>query len=163
MKLKNAYWEDITIKYLWVFLLPISAFFTYLYYLGVIKNIRGVMSDVIVFASIIFAVIGMILSLLISLRESPLFERIKKYFPNIQNEIYKFTNKILFSTIGVVIIAFIVKTVSINNFYYNIIVSFVGFLLFMHMLIGTVYLLKFSTDMVIRNVDLDNNKKPSIS
>lgn len=162
MNSKKYNLEDILIKYLWIILIPFSAIFTYLYSLGIIKNISGVMSDVIVFASIIFAVIGLILTLLISLRESPLFERLKKYFPYIQNEIYKFTNKILFSTIGVVIMALIVKTISIRNFYYEISVSFIGLLLFMYMLIGTAYLLKFSTDMVIRNLDLENDKKQSI-
>lgn len=46
------------------------------------------------------------------------------------------------------------KLMHYKSFQGKIGVSFVGLLFFTHMLKGTVYLLKFSTDMLIRNIEL---------
>jgi len=82
--------EDLFIAYLWVLCLIMAILFAIAYNFGYIKNLRSTMPNVIMFSSIIFVVITFILTLLISLKESLLFKRMKDNFPKVTDEIYKF-------------------------------------------------------------------------
>jgi hypothetical protein len=152
--------EDLFIKYLWVLCIVMSIFFAIAYNFGYIKNLRSTMPNVIMFSSIIFVVISFILTLLISLEESLLFKRIKDNFPNVTNDIYLFLNRIIFSSIFVVLLALFITVLPANvNGILKIIILLIGFASFWYMVFGAMYMLKYTTDMVLRNANLKKTKK----
>jgi hypothetical protein len=58
------------------------------YYFGLIEKIRTTIGNVITFASIVIGVNGVFLTLLITLQESPAFERLRNFFPTFQTKLY---------------------------------------------------------------------------
>lgn len=152
--------EDIFLKYLLLICIVLSIFSTFAYRFDFINNIRGTMGNVIMFASIIFVVISFILTLMISLKESLLFDRIRNKFPLITKGIYKFLNKIILASILVVILALLITVLPLNlNIYFKIFISLVGFTMFWYMILGAVYMLKFTTDMVVKDNNLQKTNK----
>lgn len=152
--------EDIFLKYLLVICVVLAAFSTYGYYVGYIQNVRGTMPNIIMFASIMFVVISLILTLLISLKESLLFDRIRKNFPLVTKDIFKFLNKIILSSIFVVIWAIFVTVLPLNlNIYFKVAISLIGCTMFWYMILGSVYMLIFTTDMVVKDDKLEKTKK----
>lgn len=152
--------EDVFLKYLFVICMIISVVSTLIYSYDYIKNIRLTMPNIIMFSSIIFVVISFILTLLISLKESLLFDRIKNNFPLVTKKIYKFINKIILSSIFVVMLALVVTILPSNlNKYLKYIISFIGFTMFWYMILGAIYMLKFTTDMVVKDNNLKKTEK----
>ncbi|MFL0194833.1 hypothetical protein ACJDU8_04485 [Clostridium sp. WILCCON 0269] len=152
--------EDIFLRYLLIICIVISIFSTFAYYFGFIKNVRGTMPNVIMFASIIFVVISLILTLLISLKGSLLFDRIRNKFPLVTKSVYKFLNKIILSSMVVVVLALFITVLPLNlNKYFKVFISLIGFIMFWYMILGAVYMLKFTTDMVVKNDNLQKTNK----
>lgn len=152
--------EDLFIGYLWVMCLIMAILFAIAYNFGYIKNLRSTMPNVIMFSSIIFVVITFILTLLISLKESLLFKRMKDNFPKVTDEIYKFVNRIIFSSIFVVLLALFITILPANiNVVLKIIILLGGFTSFWYMVFGAMYMLKYTTDMVLKDQRLKKTEK----
>lgn len=152
--------EDLFLQYLWLISIVASIISTLAYYFGYIKNIRLTMPNVIMLASIIFVVISFILTLLISLKESLLFERIRNKFPNITKNIYKFLNKVIMSSIFVVLWALLITILpTVTQSFFRLLIAFIGFIMFWYMILGAIYMLKFTTDMVVKNDKLQKKDK----
>lgn len=147
--------EDWFIK--WMFLISIvcSLICTYLYNKGFIQNIRGSLSNIITFASLIFVVLSLILTLLISLKGGPLFERIGKDISKLTKEVYKFLNKIILTSAMVVLICLVIGVLpmGIGMFLKNII-AIIGFVSFWYMFFGVFYMLIFTTDLVVKDATI---------
>lgn len=153
--------EDCFIKHLFWFCTPFSALCTYFYIKGMINNVRESLGDVTTFASLIFAVLSLILTLLISLKNSTLVEKIGVNISKLTEEIYKLLNRIILTSILVVIICLVISVLpnSISRVY-KIIICLTGFMAFWYMTFGSIYMLIFTTDLAIK--DAINTKDESI-
>lgn len=141
----------------------ISLFFalicTFLYYKGYIQNVRSSLTNVITFASLIFVVLSLILTLLISLKGGPLFNKIGQDISKLTKEIYKFLNKIILTSAIVVLNCLIIGTLPENiNRIIKIIISIIGFTTFWYMFFGVFYMLIFTTDLVIKDTTIVKEK-----
>ncbi|WP_297418481.1 hypothetical protein [Clostridium sp.] len=152
--------EDWFIKYLFYICIGGGLISTVAYKVGIIQNIRASLANVITFSSLIFVVLSLILTLLISLKGGPLFQRIKNDIPNITKEIYSFLNKIILASITVVIISLAIGVLPIEiNDIVKLVISFIGFTMFLYMLLGVFYMLIFTTDLVVRDSTLTEKDK----
>ncbi|WP_437629206.1 hypothetical protein [Clostridium paraputrificum] len=149
--------EECFIKHLFLSCAPFSALCTYFYKKGMINNVRESLGDVTTFASLLFAVLSLILTLLISLKNSTLADRIGVNISKLSKEIYNFLKRIILTSILVVIICLVINVLpnSISRIY-KIIVCFIGFMAFWYMTFGSIYMLIFTTDLVIKDATKTN-------
>ena len=103
----------------------------------------------------IFVVLSLILTLLISLKGGPLFERIGKDISKLTKEVYKFLNKIILTSAMVVLICLVIGVLpmGIGMFLKNII-AIIGFVSFWYMFFGVFYMLIFTTDLVVKDATI---------
>lgn len=125
------------------------------HYYGLISNIRSLTSNVVTFASIVIGVTGVFLTLLITLKESPVFERLKLFFPQIQVQLYiNLRNQINYGLIVVILsIVIYVLPPSPNKLLASIGVGIWSYF-FWTMSLGSFYSVKLVTDLIIRNVNI---------
>lgn len=150
--------EELFIKYLLLFCMVIAIGLTFAYANNWIQNIKGTLSDIITFASLIFAVLGLILTLLISIKDGKLFKNINENFPRLTNEILVFLTKIILISIFVVLICLLIsvlpKYIPKNI---KLIICYIGFTSFFYMFLGAAYMMVFTTNLVIK--DMTKTKK----
>lgn len=152
--------EDFFYEKIKLICLAISISFCILYFKGYLANIRDIMSDIITLATIIFAIISMVLSLLSKLDGSQLWKRKSEVSPNFDEEIYALLKSSLMNTVIVLIIALFISI--IRTFKSKILKFFIcilGTYSFAYMMIGTLYLLFTALDLTLRSKDYEKNIK----
>lgn len=153
--------EECFIEHLFWWCIPFSILCTCFYIIGMINNIREALGDVATFSSLIFAVLSLILTLLISLKNSTLVEKIGVNISKLTKKIYKLLKRIILTSILVIIICLVIRVLpnSISRIY-KIIICLIGFISFWYMTFGSIYMLIFTTDLAIK--DAINAKEDSI-
>lgn len=152
--------EDFWVKHsiLLCFFLGLAAgvvhFFEY------IQNVREMAGDAINFSSIVIGVTGVFLTLIVTLQESPVFERLRKFFPSVQITLYKTLQKQIYYGLLLVIMSVLIKSLPASP--YKILSSIgvsIWFTLFWLVSLGAFYTIKLVTDLVVKNFDLPTTNK----
>ncbi|WP_052749663.1 hypothetical protein [Heyndrickxia coagulans] len=152
--------EKLWIKFANLICLLLSVVVAIAHYYGLIRNIRHLMESVINFSSIVIGIMGVFLSLIITLKESPVFERLRSLFPNLQRTIYiSLRNQIYYGLIVVILSIFI------NSLPHSplLILASIGvcvwFFFFWKLTLGSFYTVKLITDLVVRNYEVPKRKE----
>ncbi|ARF70585.1 hypothetical protein B7C51_19350 [Paenibacillus larvae subsp. pulvifaciens] len=123
-----------------------------LYYLGILVNIRSTMSNMITFSSIVIGVNGVFLTLLITLQESPAFERLRIILPSFQTRLFTSLRSQIQYGLVVVMLSIIISMLPITKIK---ILSAIGvamyFFFFWLMTFGSFYTVKLVTDIIVKN------------
>lgn len=144
-------WE----KYSIIISLFASIIIGYLYFKGMVVNIRSVTSNIVTFASIVIGVNGVFLTLIITLQESPAFIRLREIFPAFQTRLYvSLRNQIAYGLI-VVLISIVINLLPPSpNIYLSVIGVSIWFIFFFLMSIGSFITVKLVTDIIVKNFDI---------
>lgn len=144
-------WE----KYSIIICLILGLIFSVAHFLGLFVNVRFVTANVVNFASIVIGVTGVFLTLIITLKESPVFARLKRYFPELHNKLYIYLrNQIYFSLIVVVLSVLINALPSPPHKIFASFGVLVWSYFFWKMTIGAFFTVKIITDLIVRNFDI---------
>ena len=123
-----------------------------LHYMGLIINIRTNTANMITFASIVIATMGVFLTLLITLQESPIFIRLRQLFPTIETRIYKSLRSQINYGLIVVIFSIIINSLPAAPYKYLASLGVcLWFIFFWLMTLGSFYSVKLITDLIVRN------------
>ena len=132
----------------------------FLYYQGLIVNIRAVTSNIVTFASIVIGVNGIFLTLIITLQESPAFIRLRELFPSFQTKLYlSLRNQIIYGLVVVIISILINLLPPSPNIYFSALGVTVWFVFFFLMSIGSFISVKLVTDIIVKNFNITTRKK----
>lgn len=132
----------------------------FLYYKGLIVNIRAVTSNIVTFASIVIGVNGVFLTLIITLQESPAFIRLRELFPSFQTKLYlSLRNQIIYGLVVVIISILINLLPPSSNIYFSVLGVTVWFVFFFLMSIGSFISVKLVTDIIVKNFNITTRKK----
>lgn len=132
----------------------------FLYYQGLIVNIRAVTSNIVTFASIVIGVNGVFLTLIITLQESPAFIRLRELFPSFQTKLYlSLRNQIIYGLVVVIISILINLLPPSPNIYFSALGVTVWFVFFFLMSIGSFISVKLVTDIIVKNFNITTRKK----
>lgn len=126
-----------------------------MYYFGFLNNIRENTGSIITFAAGLITLNGVFLTLLVTLKGSPIFIRLKSLFPKLHDYLYYGLKKQIISCIYLILINLIISIVGeVDNF----ILVVTGIVLWSYFMvdvsIGALYNLKIVTDLAIKDVDL---------
>lgn len=151
--------EDLWVKYSIVICIVLALIFATTHYLGFLINVRELVDSIINFSSIVIGVTGVFLTLIVTLKESPVFERLKKYFPIINKTLYFSLRNQIFYGLVVVIISILINSLPASPYRF---LSSIGvgiwFFFFWKLTLGSFYTVKLITDLVVRNFD-DTERK----
>lgn len=125
------------------------------YFLGYITNIRSTVGNVITFSSIVIGVNGVFLTLVITLQESPVFERLKDIMPTFQTKLYVSLRTQIQLGLFVVSLSIFISLLPKSP---SIIFSAIGVgiwsAFFWGMTIGSFYSVKLVTDIIVKNFNI---------
>lgn len=159
----SGYWlfiENIWTEYPYAFCSILGIITAVSYYQDLIANLRNAIAHVVVFSAVILGILGVFLTLLITLRESIVFERIRVLFPDVNKKLFKWIRNQLWSGIAVVLLSVIISVLPTPS---NKIISSIGVFvwstIFWHIGIGSFYTIKLITDLILRN---DTSPSPTI-
>ncbi len=126
-----------------------------LHYFGWVVNIRASSANVVTFASIVIGIMGVFLTLLITLQESPAFSRLGKYLPAIQTKLYKSLRSQINYGLIVVILSIAINSMPAAPFKYLASIGvFIWFTFFWLMTLGSFYSVKLITDLIVKNFNI---------
>ena len=152
--------EEYFIEHLFISCIPFSILCTHFYMKEMIINIRDSLGDVATFSSLLFTVLSLILTLLVSLKDSTLVEKIGINISKLTEETYKLLKRIILTSILVVILCLVIKVLPTSLFReYKMIICFIGFMAFWYMTFGSIYMLIFTTDLAIKDA-IKTKEKP---
>lgn len=144
--------EDIWVKYNIIICIILGILTGVLSYLNWIVNLKSNGSNIITFASIVIGVMGVFLSLLISLQGSPVFARLNEYYFNLQKKIYTNLRTQIYYALIVVICSIIVNSLpDICNQIVKAVIDGVWFIFIWLMTLGSFYSVKLITDLIVKN------------
>jgi len=147
--------EDLWVRHSVLCCIILGLITGFLYYFGWIVNIRNSTSNVVTFASIVIGIMGVFLTLIITLQESPAFSRLGKYLPAIQSNLYKSLRSQINYGLIVVILSLIINSLpAAPNRYLASIGVFVWFTFFWLMTLGSFYSVKLITDLIVKNFNI---------
>lgn len=130
------------------------------YYQGFIINLRSTIAHVVVFSAVILGILGVFLTLLITLRESIVFQRMRVFFPDVNEKLFRWIRDQLWSGISVVLLSVIISVLPTpSNKFLSSFGVFIWSTIFWHIGIGSFYTIKLITDLILRN---DNSPPPTI-
>jgi hypothetical protein len=130
-----------------------------LHYIGWITNIRSSTSNVVTFASIVIGIMGVFLTLIITLQESPVFKRLGQYLPAIQTKLYLSLRSQINYGLSVVILSILINSMpAAPEKYLASIGVTIWFTLFWLMTLGSFYSVKLITDLIVKNFNIDSRK-----
>ncbi|ADH05645.1 MULTISPECIES: hypothetical protein [Bacillus cereus group] len=130
----------------------ICVFVGILYFNGLVTNIRMVTGNVVMFASMVVAVNGVFLTLIITLQESPAFIRLKGIFPDFQKKLYLSLRDQIHFGILVVAMSILINILPPSpNKYLSSIGVGVWFFFFILMGLGSFFSVKLVTDIIVKN------------
>ncbi|MGG0914702.1 hypothetical protein ABE147_09115 [Bacillus velezensis] len=144
--------EDIWVKYNIVICIILGILTGVLSYLNWVVNLKSNGSNIITFASIVIGVMGVFLSLLISLQGSSVFSRLNEYNPYLQKKIYTNLRTQIYYALIVVICSIIVNSLpEICNNILKAVIDGVWFIFIWLMTLGSFYSVKLITDLIVKN------------
>jgi Flp pilus assembly pilin Flp len=144
----GAYW----VSYSFLICIFFSLVVCTLFYFGLLTNVKSIMGYAVSFASIVIGVMGVFLSLLITLAESDVFKRIRTFFPTIETKLYRsFRSQINYALLVVLISIAITGASTFSNKWLAMIGLFIWSVFFLLMTFGTFYSVKLVTDLVTSN------------
>lgn len=150
------YWENKTfLMNAIISILPIS-----LYYFGFMSNIRENTGSIITFAVGILTVDGVFLTLLITLKSSPVMERLKTHFSGLHDYLYtELRNQILYCLYFLIInIAIAVTGPTANKYVIGIGIILWSYLL-VHITLGFIFSLRVIMNLSTSTVDTKKKMK----
>lgn len=125
-----------------------------LYFLGSLDNIRESAGSIISYASALLTINGVFLTLLVTLKGSPVFVRLKRLFPKLHNYLYKGLKKQIISCIGLVLVNLLISIVGpTDNLFFIIPGIIIWSYLMIDVSIGALYNLKVVTDLATKEID----------
>ncbi|WP_391203229.1 hypothetical protein [Psychrobacillus sp. L4] len=149
-------WE----KYSFAISFLVSILVGVLYFWGWINNIRSVTGNVVTFASIVIGVNGVFLTLVITLQESPAFQRLKDIFPPFQAKLYTCLRDQIITGLVVVLISIIINFLPPSpSPYLSIFGVCIWFYFFVQMFVGSIMSVKLVTDIIIKNFNIPTRSK----
>ena len=152
--------EDLWVKGALYICALLGIMFGLFYYCGLIGDIEFVILSVVSYASIIIGVTGVFLTLLITLKESVVFKRLERLFPNINIKIYLYLRNLIYYGLLVIVISVLISIApDIPNKIIASMVIGIWFFFFWLMTIGTFYGIKLITDLIVRNIDFKERKQ----
>lgn len=151
--------EDMWIRHQLIICTLLSIISGISHYFGFITNIRTVTGNVVNFASIVIGVSGVFLTLVITLQESPVFARLKEFFPSFQKNLYLgLKNQISFG-LFVVILSIVITALPPAPYKFLATIGVtIWFFFFWYMSLGSFYTVKLVTDIIVKNFELPTRK-----
>jgi len=147
--------EDTWVKHSFLICLFLGIASGALHYFGLIANIRVVTGSVVNFASIVIGVSGVFLTLIITLQESPAFNRLREFFPHFQTNLYtSLRNQIGF---GLLVVILSIVITSMPPAPYKWLASIgvaIWFFFFWLLSLGSFYSVNLITDIIVRNFNI---------
>lgn len=152
--------EDLWVKYHIQFCVFLGVISGLIYFFGYIVNMKNVVSNAINFASIVIGVTGVFLTLIVTLQESPVFERLRSFFPNIQTKLYRTLQwQINYGLILVMQSIIAISLPEIPNKLLSSIGVAIWFTFFWLVSLGSFYCVKLVTDLVVKNFNIPTKNK----
>ena len=131
----------------------------FLYVFGWLDNIRENTSSVIGYASALITLNGVFLTLLITLKESPIFKYLKDRFPSVHSYLYTGLRRQIRSAIILIVINLAIGIVGeVDNIYLAIFGMIVWSYYLIDVSIGAIYNLKVVTNLATKK--FDDDEKP---
>lgn len=169
IKLKNIYGKGLIIiieklenywsKFSFEICFLLALVFAFGHYFGFITNVRTLVDSIINFSSIVIGVTGVFLTLIITLKESPVFERLGRFFPIINKFLYTSLRNQIFYGLIVVILSILINSLPSSPFKYLASIGVgVWFYFFWRLTLGSFYTVKLITDLVVRNFEKEERK-----
>ena len=130
--------------------------FILFYILGWLDNIRENTSSVISYAGALITLNGVFLTLLITLKESPIFAYLRDRYPEIHNYLYTGLKRQIRSAVILIVINLLIGIVGVveNNY-----LAILGLIIWSYYLIdvtiGAIYNLKVVTNLAVKEYDDD--------
>lgn len=128
-----------------------SLIITFLYYLGIINNVKSVLDSIVTFASIVLAVIAMVLTIITAVRDGKAYKKLQESNKKLLKEFYVYVRHGVLYGITTILIAIGVKIFVINSMIAKISFSLVGSFLFSMMICNT--LIAFIVSFQIMEID----------
>lgn len=100
----EAIWE----KHSVIISIVLSIIIGLLYYIEIITNIKSVLSDIIAFASIVIGINGVFITLVISIKETTGFKRLKNFIPDFEVKLFNLLKSQTFYGLTVVFVSIII-------------------------------------------------------
>jgi magnesium-transporting ATPase (P-type) len=151
--------ESLWVSYSFLICFSFALITGVLYYTGLIVNFRGMTMNVVNFASIVIGVSGVFLTLIITLKESPVFERLSAFYPTIQKDLYIYLRNQIYFSLVVVILSVIINILPpAPHELLSTLGVLIWFLFFWLMSFGTFYAVKLIIDLVIKNFEVPERK-----
>ncbi|WP_404452384.1 hypothetical protein LG329_18675 [Virgibacillus necropolis] len=133
-----------------------------LYYLEVIDNLRDVLSDVISFSSIVVGINGVFITLIITIKLTPAFIRLKGILPNFENRLFGLLRSQVMIGLTVVIVSIMITMLPYSP---SKLLSAIGTTIwsffFILMAIGSFFTMNLVINIILANEDDPKvNKRP---
>lgn len=152
--------EDIWEKHKIIISILLGIIVGILYFFGYIRNVREVTGTIVTFASIVIGVNGVFLTLVITLQESPAFERLKVVFPAFQKKLYiSLRNQINFGLMMVVVSIIIYMLPPSPSKYLSAIGVAIWFQFLSLTCIGSFFSVKLVTDIIVKNFEIPSRSR----
>lgn len=121
-----------------------------MYCYGLITDIKGNLGNIVALLSAMLVVITLILTLLLYLNDKEKYQKAISNFgaKDGKNTIYQYVYRITIANIACIIIAILIGIFHIGHAYIKIVITFIGAFIFCYLLIGTIYMLWFTIDIV---------------
>lgn len=155
----KEFWDLWEKKSIWVSAL-IAVIPLLIYYFGYLNFIRENTGSFITYASTLVTINGVFLTLIVTLKQSQIFERLRRFFPHLHNYLYEGLKGQIVSCIifiGINLAISIVGPIS------NEVVAYVGLYMwscfFIYTFIGAFYTLKIVTNLASVEPDKRNVRK----
>lgn len=153
--------EDIIWKYKIVICVIFAIIISVLYKLGIIRNIKENLGNIGVLLSAIMVVVSFVLTVLMYLYDRENFRKAISRFgvKNGKDVVFQYFFRVIISCIACIFIVIAIGVLYLPFMWLKLIISFAGATVFCYSLIGSVYMLFFSIDIVANINKTEKNKK----
>lgn len=132
----------------------IAMLFVYLYWNGNFDLIRENAGNLIAYSIGLMTLNGVFMTLLVTLKESPVFERLRKHFPQLHDDLYEGLKNQVARSIYFIFLNLIISIVGVVS---NVFVAYTGLIIWSYLLsditLGTLYNLRVVKRLVEAKVD----------
>jgi predicted ABC-type exoprotein transport system permease subunit len=103
---------------------------TYFYAIGLIKNIKTTLPQIISFASIMLAVLSLVFSIIISIKDGKMYQILKEYLGDAIQELHKILKECIVFSILVVLYSLTLLSIEISPTFLKWMAAGIGLFLF---------------------------------
>lgn len=152
--------EDFIIRWKMVICIFFSIIITILYYFKIVSNIRENLGNIVALLAAMLVVVTLILTLLLYLNDKEKYkDAIAEYGEkNGKNMVYQYVYRIIIANILCIIIAIMIGIVQTEAIIIKLIISLVGSCSFCYLMMGSIYMLYFSID-IVSGINKEKGKK----